>query len=114
MLAILVTVPFSRRPWALPILFRLYRNKKECAKKRQQYRKKTELFIQLERRNDILYRSPQLPLIGRGRSSAVSSGRNDARKSAASNASPAATVPGRTPPATRRSIASTTRGAVNA
>lgn len=42
-LAILVTVPFSRRPWALPILFRLYRNKKECTKKRQRYQKKTEL-----------------------------------------------------------------------
>ena len=43
MLAVLVRVPFSRRPWALPILFRLYRNKKECIKKRQRYRKKTEL-----------------------------------------------------------------------
>jgi len=43
MLAVLVTVPFSRRPWALPILFRLYRNKKECARKRHPYRKKTEL-----------------------------------------------------------------------
>lgn len=42
-LAVLVTVPFSRRPWALPILFRLYRNKKECINKRQPYRKKTEL-----------------------------------------------------------------------
>ena len=43
MLAVLVSVPFSRRPWALPILFRLYRNKKECAKKNEPYRKKTEL-----------------------------------------------------------------------
>lgn len=43
MLAVLVDLPFSRRPWALPILFRLYRNKKECIKKRQRYRKKTEL-----------------------------------------------------------------------
>jgi len=42
-LAVLVPVPFSRRPWALPLLFRLYRNKKECARKRQCYRKKTEL-----------------------------------------------------------------------
>jgi hypothetical protein len=42
-LAVLVTVPFSRRPWALPILFRLYRSKKECLGKRQVYRKKTEL-----------------------------------------------------------------------
>jgi hypothetical protein len=42
-LAVLVRVPFSRRPWALPILFRLYRNKKECTRKRHPYRKKTEL-----------------------------------------------------------------------
>lgn len=42
-LAVLVRVPFSRRPWALPLLFRLYRNKKECAAKRHAYRKKTEL-----------------------------------------------------------------------
>jgi hypothetical protein len=43
MLAVLVNVPFSRRPWALPLLFRLYRNKKDCIRKRQSYRKKTEL-----------------------------------------------------------------------
>lgn len=42
-LAVLIRVPFSSRPWALPILFRLYRNKKECDKKRQPYFKKTEL-----------------------------------------------------------------------
>jgi hypothetical protein len=42
-LAVLVTVPFSRRPWALPVLFRLYRNKKECKRTRQPYWKKTEL-----------------------------------------------------------------------
>lgn len=42
-LAVVVRVPFSRRPWALPLLFRLYRNQKECARKRQPYRKKTEL-----------------------------------------------------------------------
>jgi hypothetical protein len=41
-LAILVPVPFSVRPWALPILFRLYRTKKECAAKGAVYRKKTE------------------------------------------------------------------------
>lgn len=39
--SVLVRVPFSRRPWALPVLFRLYRNKKDCAK--GEYRKKTEL-----------------------------------------------------------------------
>jgi hypothetical protein len=43
MLSVLVDLPFSRRPWALPILFRLYRNKKDCLKNRHRYRKKTEL-----------------------------------------------------------------------
>jgi SRSO17 transposase len=44
MLAVLLPLPFSKeRTWALPILFRLYRNKKECAKKKHPYRKKTEL-----------------------------------------------------------------------
>jgi hypothetical protein len=42
-LAVVVTVPFSRRAWALPVLFRLYRNKKECAANGGEYRKKTEL-----------------------------------------------------------------------
>ena len=42
-LAVLLPVPFSRRTWALPLLFRLYRNKKECAAKKEPYRKKTEL-----------------------------------------------------------------------
>jgi len=42
-LAVVVSVPFSLRPWALPILFRLYRNKKDCKKKGGRYRKKTEL-----------------------------------------------------------------------
>lgn len=42
-LAILVPLPFSRRQWALPLLFRLYRNKKECVAKGARYRKKTEL-----------------------------------------------------------------------
>ena len=42
-LAVLVPVPFSRRAFALPLLLRLYRNKSECEKKQQPYRKKTEL-----------------------------------------------------------------------
>lgn len=42
-LAVVVPVPFSHRTWSLPVLFRLYRNKKECAKKKETYRKKTEL-----------------------------------------------------------------------
>lgn len=46
-LAVLVPLPFSVRPWALPILFRLYRTKKECAAKGAPYRKKTELAREL-------------------------------------------------------------------
>jgi hypothetical protein len=42
-LAVLVHVPFSQRVWALPILFRLYRNLKECEKHAAPYKKKTEL-----------------------------------------------------------------------
>jgi len=42
-LAVLVRVPFSSRTWALPVLLRLYRNKKECAKHGAVYRKKTQL-----------------------------------------------------------------------
>jgi hypothetical protein len=42
-LAVLLPVPFSRRTWALPLVFRLYRNKKECKAKGSPYRKKTEL-----------------------------------------------------------------------
>lgn len=43
-LSVVVHFPFSRRPWALPVLFRLYRSKKECAKNRGgKYLKKTEL-----------------------------------------------------------------------
>jgi hypothetical protein len=29
-LSVLIRVPFSRRTWALPVLFRLYRNLKDC------------------------------------------------------------------------------------
>jgi hypothetical protein len=46
-LAVLVEVPFSKRPWALPVLLRLYRNKKECAKRDARYDKKTELAREL-------------------------------------------------------------------
>jgi DDE superfamily endonuclease len=42
-LSVIVTVPFSKRPWALPVLFRLYRNKKDCLAKGHTYRKKTQL-----------------------------------------------------------------------
>jgi len=40
--ALVVTVPFSTRPFAIPLLFRLYRSKKECAKNGGAYHKKTE------------------------------------------------------------------------
>jgi hypothetical protein len=46
-LSIVVRVPFSKRGWALPVLFRLYRNEKECLAKKQPYRKKTELAREL-------------------------------------------------------------------
>jgi hypothetical protein len=46
-LAVLVQVPFAKSPWALPILFRLYRNQKVCLRKKQAYRKKTELAREL-------------------------------------------------------------------
>ena len=42
-LAVLLRVPFSSRAWALPVLFRLYRNTKECEKNGAAYAKKTEL-----------------------------------------------------------------------
>jgi hypothetical protein len=42
-LSVVIRFPFSRRPWALPVLFRLYRNQKECLAKGDTYRKKTEL-----------------------------------------------------------------------
>jgi DDE superfamily endonuclease len=46
-LALLVRVPFSHRAWALPILFRLYRNQKDCLRRNVPYRKKTELAREL-------------------------------------------------------------------
>lgn len=42
-LAVLVKMPMTSRPWALPILFRLYRNERECVRRKDPYRKKTEL-----------------------------------------------------------------------
>ena len=42
-LAVVMPVPFSTRTWALPLLFRLYRTVKECARSDQPHRKKTEL-----------------------------------------------------------------------
>lgn len=48
-LAIVLPVPLCRCTFALPILFRLYTNKKACEKKRLPYRKKTELAADLIR-----------------------------------------------------------------
>lgn len=42
-LAVVIRVPLSKRPWALPVLLRLYRTRTSCAKKRLAYKKKTEL-----------------------------------------------------------------------
>lgn len=42
-LSLLLRVPFSQRTWALPVLFRLYRNLKECEKNRAPYKRKTDL-----------------------------------------------------------------------
>jgi SRSO17 transposase len=42
-LCVAIQFPFCRRPWALPVLLRLYRNKSTCEKKKQRYKKKTEL-----------------------------------------------------------------------
>lgn len=46
-LSVVVKLPFSRRPWALPVLFRLYRNVKDCERNEAPYRKKTELARQM-------------------------------------------------------------------
>ena len=42
-LAVLVRVPFSQRTWGLPVLFRIYRGRKECSEPEASYFKKTEL-----------------------------------------------------------------------
>ena len=41
--ALVVSVPFSSRPWAIPFLFRLYRTKGECAASGAEHRTKTLL-----------------------------------------------------------------------
>lgn len=46
-LSVVVHLPFSSRPWALPVLFRLYRQKAECRRHRGRYLKKTELAREL-------------------------------------------------------------------
>ena len=44
-LAVVVRVPFSKRAWALPMLLRLYRNKKACPT--PEYAKKTQMARQM-------------------------------------------------------------------
>ena len=46
-LGVLLRLPFSKRIWALPVLFRLYRGKKEAASHEAEYAKKTELAREL-------------------------------------------------------------------
>lgn len=46
-MAVVVRFPFSHRSWAIPVLFRLYRNKKECERRGDPYRKKTEMGHEL-------------------------------------------------------------------
>lgn len=57
--ALVVTVPFSPRPFALPLLFRLYRSQKECAAHGGTYRKKTELAREVVER--LLAWLPETP-----------------------------------------------------
>jgi len=45
--ALVVRVPFSARRWAVPVLFRLYRTRRACARTGARYRKKTELGREL-------------------------------------------------------------------
>jgi hypothetical protein len=46
-LAVVVSVPFSSRPWALPVALRLYRNKKVCERRGEPYQRKTDLAREL-------------------------------------------------------------------
>lgn len=46
-LSVVLKVPFSSRPWAVPFLFRLYRNRQECSTHHAEYRKKTEMAREL-------------------------------------------------------------------
>src|SRR5439155_10320893 len=46
-LAVILPVPLCNCTFALPLLFRLYTNKKTCEKKGLPYRKKTELAVEL-------------------------------------------------------------------
>lgn len=45
--AVVVDLPCCRRPWAIPVLLRMYRSKKACAENGWTYAKKTELCRQM-------------------------------------------------------------------
>ena len=64
-LAVVVTVPFSSRRWALPVLLRLYRTRSECEPSGHRYRKKTELGREIRR---AFIAAPGHVLISAGRS----------------------------------------------
>ena len=42
-LAVVIRLPFSERTWALPVLFRLFRNAAECERNQATYKRKTDL-----------------------------------------------------------------------
>lgn len=46
-LAVLVKLPFAKRAWALPVLFRLYRSVKDCQAAKEAHQKKTVLARQM-------------------------------------------------------------------
>jgi hypothetical protein len=46
-LCVIVQPSFSKRPWALPVLLRLYRSKKSCLRKHRPFQPKTELARQM-------------------------------------------------------------------
>lgn len=63
-LSVVVRVPFSKRFWALPILFRLYRNRKDCEAHGGPYAKKTELARAMI---DVVCRAfRDVPILGSG------------------------------------------------
>ena len=60
-LAVLVQVPFARRAWAVPVLFRLYRGKADCQRRGVRHRKKTQLGRELVQ--CVLGWLPEAPLV---------------------------------------------------
>ena len=46
-LVAIIKVPFSKRSWAVPVFFRLYRQERDCTRTNDPYRKRTELAREL-------------------------------------------------------------------